>query len=108
MGGASTNLTINGDYGYFRRANDGRIVVDTATTYQGFIKLFAAGGGTSVNLAIGFRPSFNCTGTMVMFQKRDPVKRGNSPTSILRYDLGTGSTSTFSTSDRSGAEYLCD
>lgn len=107
-GGSPSNLPINGDYDYFRLSHDGSsVVASMLTSWSGSVRIVPVSGGTPTTLTTGYNPSFNCSDGVVLFQRRDVAKHGQSPTSMLKYNLSTGLTSTFSTSDRAWGEYLC-
>lgn len=107
-GGSPTTLSLSGRYGYFRVSHSGdSLVADTSDDWQAPVTLMSSDGSSpQVIASAGYTPAFNCDDTVVIFNQRTS-SRGAQTVSILKYDVTTGGTSTFSTKDRGWAEYLC-
>lgn len=103
-GGAPTDLGIQGRYGPFRVGPADEIVADSGTL-NGSVWLFPS-GATSPNLLTtnGLFPSLRCDSRVVIFE-RTGISGG---LSILKYDIGTGLTSTFSMSGYYSPDYFPD
>ncbi len=106
-GGTPTDLPIRGKYGNFHVGNaDDRIVVDTMGDWDtGAITLFPADGGSSTRLATGYFPVLRCD-TELLYQRRNLNPKG--AVSILKLDLASNSTSTFSSADNMWADTYPD
>jgi Tol biopolymer transport system component len=109
-GGASTDLaTAPGPYGYLTVGNtDDRMVTDNVADYGGMMTLFPSVGSSPVTLTTGYHPSLRCDDRVIIFQRRQVSKGGSATIQVLKYDLGTGLTSTFSNSGNSWADYFPD
>ena len=103
-GGAPTDLGIQGRYGPFRVGPTDEIVVDSGTS-NGSLWLFPS-GATTPNLLTtnGLFPSIRCDSRVVIFERMN----SSGGLSILKYEIGTGLTSTFSTSGDYSPDYFPD
>jgi len=103
-GGPMTDLGIEGKYGTFSVGPANEIVADTMGDPNGSIWLFPASATTPTRVTNGYYPAIRCDSAVVIFQRI-----GNrSAVSILKYDLATGLTNTFSTSGNYWPDYFPD
>lgn len=101
-GGTPTDLGIQGHYGPFRVGPADEIVADSGTS-NGSVWLFPSGATSPILVTTnGLFPSLRCDSKVVIFE------RSSGGLSILKYDLGTGLTSTFSTSGDYSPDYFPD
>jgi DNA-binding beta-propeller fold protein YncE len=106
-GGASTDLPIRGKYGLFSVGHsDDRIVADTmGEADTGAITLFPADGSSPTRLATGYAPALLC-GTDLLYQRRNLSAKGS--ISILKLDLTSNATTTYSSADNMWADTFPD
>jgi hypothetical protein len=102
-GGLVTDLPIQGKYGSFNVGHsDDRIVADTPGDWDtGAITLISEDGSSLTRLATGYAPAFYC-GSHLLYQRRNLSSKG--AVSILKLDLASGTTSTYSSADNMWAD----
>lgn len=106
-GGNPTVLPISGQYGDFRVGHqDDRIVADTMGNFDGLSKLISADGSTVTPLRNGYVPDLRCDDAVVILQVRNGDKQGT--VSLLKYEIATGVTTTFSRSGNYWPDYFPD
>lgn len=106
-GGSPTILPISGQYGNFRVGHqDDRIVADTMGNFDGLSKLISADGATVTPLRNGYAPDLRCDDAVVILQLRNGDRQGT--VSLLKYEIATGITTTFSKSGNYWADYFPD
>jgi len=98
-----TDLPIQGKYGSFNVGHsDDRIVADTPGDWDtGAITLISEDGSSLTRLATGYAPAFYC-GSHLLYQRRNLSSKG--AVSILKLDLASGTTSTYSSADNMWAD----
>ena len=93
-GGVPTDLGIQGKYGTFRVGPTDEIVTDTGGDPKGSLWLFPSGATSPTLLTTnGYMPSPRCDSGSVIFARIE----GSGGTSIRKYEIATGFTTTFST-----------
>lgn len=105
-GGSPTVLPISGPYGNFRVGHqDDRIVADIPGNPDGIFKLISPGGAAS-SLTSGYVPDLRCDDAVVIFQRLNHDRQ--STVSLLKYEIATGITTTFSRSGAYWPDYFPD
>lgn len=106
-GGTPTDLPIRGKYGSFNVGHsDDRIVADTPGDWDtGAITLISEDGSSATRLATGYAPVFLC-GSHLLYQRRNLTAKG--AVSILKQDLVSGGTTTYSSADNMWADTYPD
>lgn len=103
-GGTPTELGIQGKYGDFRIGPADEIVADTMGDNKGSLWLFPSGATSPTLLTTnGFFPSPRCDSRYVIFARME-----SSGSSVRKYELATGLTSTFSTAGVYAPDYFPD
>jgi hypothetical protein len=106
-GGSPTTLPITGKYGGFRVGHqDDRIVADTMGNLDGLSKLISADGSTVTSLRNGYSPDLRCDDAVVILQVRNGDKQAT--VSLLKYEIATGISTTFSRSGNYWPDYFPD
>lgn len=106
-GGSPTVLPISGQYGDFRVGHqDDRIVADTMGNPSAAFKLISADGNTVTSLTTGYVPDLRCDDAVVVFQRINGDRQ--STVSLLKYEITTGITTTFSKSGNYWPDYFPD
>lgn len=105
-GGNPTVLPISGQYGDFRVGHqDDRIVADILGSFDGVFKLISTSGALT-DLTSGYVPDLRCDDAVVIFQRVNHDKQ--STVSLLKYEIATGITTTFSRSGAYWPDYFPD
>jgi hypothetical protein len=108
-GGPPTDVPVAGRYGDFRLGHtDLKIVADVMGNFEGQMSLLPADGSGPVGLTNGYHPALRCDDRMIIFQRRLFSGSRVVAVAVYKYDLTSGSTSTFSTKDNNTAEYFPD
>lgn len=108
-GGSPSDLPVRGAYGDFRVGHtDTKIVTDTMGNWEGQMSLFPADGSGPVGTTNGYHPALRCDDHVMIFQRRLFSGSRIVGIGIYKYDLTSGTTSTFSTSGNNTAEYFPD
>jgi hypothetical protein len=104
-GGTPTELGIEGKYGNFRVGPADEIVADTMGDDKGSLWSFPSGATSPTLLTTnGFFPSPRCDSRFVIFARLE----SGGGSSVRKYELATGLTSTFSTAGDYAPDYFPD
>lgn len=104
-GGTPTDLGIQGKYGTFRVGPADEIVTDTGGDPRGSLWLFPSGATSPTPLTTnGYLPSPRCDSRYVIFARIE----SSGGTSIRKYEIATGLTTTFSATGGISPDYFPD